>query len=455
MSSNKLRKITLFGLTWPIFIEILLHMLMGNADTLMLSQYSDNAVAAVGVSNQVLSVVIVMFGFVAQGAAILIAQHLGANNRKQAGEITVTAISLNLLFAIVLSTVLFLSTKEILQLMDLPLEIMDEASSYMQIVGGLIFIQALIMTVGAILRSYGFTKDTMSVTIGMNILNVIGNYIVIFGPFGLPILGVEGVAYSTAISRFIGFLFIFYLLLKRSQGKMDFSNFFRYQKQHIKQLLQIGIPSAGEQLSYNASQMMITYFVAQLGAVAITTKVYTQNLIMFIFLFSIAIGQGTQILIGHMIGAGKKEEVYQRAIKSLNISIVISLSIATIAYLLSDSLLGIFTNNPSVIETGGALLLMTIILEPGRAINIIMISSLRAAGDVKFPVYIGVAVMWGIGVTFAWFFSIYLNLGLIGIWISFIADEWLRGIFMLRRWKKRNWVSMSFVDSEENKPSTV
>ncbi|MFU0789474.1 MATE family efflux transporter [Virgibacillus proomii] len=454
MSSNKLRKITLFSLTWPIFIEILLHMLMGNADTLMLSQYSDNAVAAVGVSNQVLSVVIVMFGFVAQGAAILIAQHLGANNRKQAREITVTAISLNLLFAIVLSTALFLGTKEILQLIDLPLEIMDEASSYMKIVGGLIFIQALIMTVGAILRSYGFTKDTMSVTIGMNILNVIGNYIVIFGPFGFPVLGVEGVAYSTAISRFIGFLFIFYLLLKRSQEKMDFSNFFRYQKQHIKPLLQIGIPSAGEQLSYNASQMMITYFVAQLGTLAITTKVYAQNLMMFIFLFSIAIGQGTQILIGHMIGAGKMEEAYQRAIKSLKISIVISLSIATIAYLFSDSLLGIFTNNPSIIETGGALLLMTIILEPGRAINIVMISSLRAAGDVKFPAYIGIAVMWGIGVTIAWFFSIYLHLGLIGIWISFIADEWLRGMFMLRRWKKRNWVSMSFVDSEENKPST-
>lgn len=449
MKENKTKHLTLFALTWPIFVEILLHMLMGNADTLMLSQYSDKAVAAVGVSNQILSVVIVMFGFVAQGAAILIAQNLGANRSKQAGEISVLSISLNLWFSLLLSVALFFGAKGILRIMDLPNEIMGEATAYMQIVGGLIFVQALIMTTGAILRSYGHTKDTMMVTIGMNILNVLGNYFVIFGPFGFPVFGVAGVAYSTAISRFIGFVVLLLLLIKRTQGELDFSRFLRYPRQHVKGLLQIGIPSAGEQLSYNASQMVITYFVAQLGTVAITTKVYAQNIMMFIFLFSIAIGQGTQILIGHMIGAGKIEDAYERAIKSLRISIFISLGTAGIVYILHDQLLGIFTDNPTILETGAFLLLMTVILEPGRAFNLVMISSLRAAGDVKFPVYIGIASMWGISVTFAWFFGVFLDLGLIGIWIAFIADEWLRGVFMLRRWRKRHWVSMSFVDRTE------
>ncbi|API91911.1 MULTISPECIES: MATE family efflux transporter [unclassified Virgibacillus] len=453
MSSEKAKRLTLFGLTWPIFIEIFLHMLMGNADTLMLSQYSDKAVAAVGVSNQVLSVVIVMFGFVAQGAAILIAQNLGAKNNQQAGEISALSISLNLLFSLFLSVGLFFGAKTILQFMDLPQEIMGEASSYMQIVGGLIFIQALIMTLGAILRSYGYTKDTMNVTIGMNILNVMGNYLVIFGPFGFPVLGVEGVAYSTAISRFIGVIVLFYLFWKRNSDEIKIGYFFRYQKQYVKRLLQIGIPSAGEQISYNASQMVITYFIAQLGTIAITTKVYAQNIMMFIFLFSIAIGQGTQILVGHLVGAGDMEAAYKRVMKSLKISIVVSLSMATIVYFYSKPLLGIFTDDTTILETGAWLLLMTIVLEPGRAFNLIMISSLRAAGDVKFPVYIGVAVMWGIGVTFAWFFAIYLNLGLMGIWISFIADEWLRGLFMLRRWKQRNWVSMSFVQPGKKQDS--
>src|SRR5690625_5012150 len=220
------KNMTLFALTWPIFIELLLHMLMGNADTLMLSQYSDESVAAVGVANQVLSVVIVMFGFVAQGAAVLIAQNLGAKNIKSAAQISVMSISVNLWFSLFLSGVLTIGARQILQLMSLPAEIMGEAMTYMQIVGGLIFVQALIMTTGAILRSYGYTKDIMMVTIGMNILNVVGNYLVIFGPFGFAILGVACVAYSTAISRFLGFAVLLYLLIKRTDGILKMKHFF-------------------------------------------------------------------------------------------------------------------------------------------------------------------------------------------------------------------------------------
>ncbi|MGN8644623.1 MATE family efflux transporter [Gracilibacillus sp. HCP3S3_G5_1] len=448
MKQTETKKLSLFALTWPIFVEILLHMLMGNADTLMLSQYSDHSVAAVGVSNQVLSVVIVMFGFVAAGASILVAQNLGAEQSKTAGKIAVTSISLNLWFSLVLSIILFIFSDFILRLMDLPAELMDEASIYMNIVGGFIFVQALIMTVSAILRSYGFTKDTMYVTIGMNILNVVGNFFVIFGPFGFPVLGVEGVAYVTMISRFIGFIILLFILAWRSERQLPFQSFFRYEKKHVKDLLQIGVPSAGEQLSYNTSQMAITYFVAQMGTIAITTKVYVQNLMMFILLFSIAIGQGSQILIGHMIGAGDIESAYKRCIKSLKIAIVISTLMAIIFYCFSPTLLGIFTDDPTIIEQGVFLLLITIILEPGRAFNLIVINSLRAAGDVKFPVVIGIASMWGVSVTFAWFFGIFLDLGLLGIWIAFIADEWLRGVLMLRRWRSRIWVRKAFVHKE-------
>ncbi|MBS4220749.1 MATE family efflux transporter [Bacillus sp. FJAT-49711] len=443
------KNLTLFALTWPIFIELALHMLMGNADTLMLSQYSDSSVAAVGVSNQIISFVIMLFGFVATGASILIAQNLGANRDQVAGTIGVTSISMNLIFSIVLSLALYLSSTSILRLMGLPAVLMDEASNYIEIVGGFIFVQAVIMTISAILRSYGFTKDTMLVTIGMNILNVIGNYFVIFGPFGFPILGVEGVAYSTVISRFLGFVTLFIILVKRSKQSLPWQSFIKYNKKHVKNLLGIGIPAAGESLSHTASQMVITLLVTQLGVVAITTKVYVQNLMMFIYLFSIAISQGSQILIGHMIGAGEIDKAYKRAIKSLQVSVVITFMAGIIIYFSSDLLLGIFTNNMTIIEMGTILLLLTIILEPGRAFNLNLVFALRAAGDVRFPVYIGIASMWGISVAFSWFFGIYLEFGLIGVWIGFIADEWLRGIFMLRRWRSRVWVQKTFVKKEE------
>ncbi|WP_182200059.1 MATE family efflux transporter [Paraliobacillus salinarum] len=446
---NKTKKLTLFALTWPIFVEILLHMLMGNADTLMLSQYSDNAVAAVGVSNQILSVVIVMFGFVAAGASILVAQNLGANRPLVAGKIAVTSISLNLIFSLLLSLFLTFFSTTLLNLMDLPHELMGEADAYMNIVGGFIFVQALIMTVSAILRSYGYTKDTMYVTIGMNIINIIGNFFVIFGPFGFPVLGVIGVAYSTMISRFLGFITLLIILIKRNKGTLPFRSFYRYEKQNVLDLLNIGVPSAGEQLSYNASQMVITYFIAQLGTVAITTKVYVQNIMMFILLFSIAIGQGSQILIGHMIGAGDIDSAYKRGIKSLKIAILISTFAAVVVYFSSDFLLGIFTNNQTILEEGALLLLITVILEPGRAFNLVVINALRATGDVKFPVFVGILSMWGVSVTFAWFFGIFLGMGLVGIWIGFIADEWLRGMLMLKRWRSKVWIRKAYVQKEQ------
>lgn len=443
------KKLSLFALTWPIFIETLLYMVMGNADTLMLSQYSDLSVAAVGIANQIIAVIIVMFNFIALATAVLVAQYLGAERKQHAVEVSLISIAVNFLFGLVLSSVLFFFGKPILYTMKLSNHLLTEANDYLMIVGGFLFIQALIMTIGAILKSYGFTRETMYVTIGMNILNVIGNYLFIFGPFDFPVLGVKGVAISTTVSRLIGLIVIFSLLLKRTKMPFSLSVLRSLPFHHIRDLLKIGIPSAGEHLAYNTAQMLITYFITWLGAEALTTRVYTQNIIMFVFLFGIAISQGTQILVGHLVGAGRYTEAYTRCLKSLRSAIVISITMASISFIFSRQLLSLFTDNEQIIETGRLLLLLTIVLEPGRSFNLVIISSLRAAGDVKFPVYMGILSMWGVSVAISYFLGIEAGLGLIGVWISFIADEWLRGLLMLWRWRSKVWMRKSLIPSIE------
>lgn len=448
-NTNKVTKLTLFALTWPIFIEIFLHMLMGNVDTLMLSQYDDNAVASVGVANQVLNIIIVMFGFIATGTSILIAQYVGAQKQLDANRISVVSLAGNLVFGLVLSIILFIFAPWILLAMNLPPELMDAALVYLRIIGGFAFIQAVIMTAAAIVRSHGFTKDAMYVTFGMNIINVIGNYLFIFGAFGFPILAVTGVAISTVISRAVGLIAMSFILYYRINGNLPFSYLFNtFPKKELTQLLKIGIPSAGEHLAYNTSQIAITYFIASMGTVALITKVYTQNIMMFILLFSIAIGQGTQILIGHYVGAQELEKAYKRCLKSLKIAIIVSFVMALTFSIFSERLLGIFTDNLEIISIGSTLILLTIILEPGRAFNLVVINSLRAAGDVKYPVYIGILSMWGIAVTLSYILGVVFGLGLIGVWIAFIIDEWLRGLLMLKRWKTRKWEKMTFVDKK-------
>ncbi|MED3668689.1 MATE family efflux transporter [Geobacillus stearothermophilus] len=442
---HEAKTLSLFSLTWPIFIETLLYMVMGNADTLMLSQYSDHAVAAVGVANQIIALTIVLFNFVALATAVLVAQYLGARREQEAVDVSLVSLVANLLFGLLLSAILAAFSEPILRMMDLPAELLDEGTHYLAIVGGFLFIQALMMTVGAILKSYGFTRDTMYVAVGMNVLHVISNAVLIFGLFGLPALGIQGAAISTAASRGMAFLALLALLRKRTNIPLAPRAFRRLPFHYLRSLLKIGVPAAGEHLSYNTAQMVITYFITWLGAEALTVRVYTQNIMMFVFLFGIAVSQGTQILVGHFVGAGRYEEAYARCLKSLYSAIAISVLLAAAAYWFAEPLLSLFTDDRSMIVLGRKLLLLTIILEPGRSFNLVIISSLRAAGDVQFPVYMGILSMWGVGVTIAYVFGIALGFGLVGIWLSFIADEWLRGLLMLWRWRSRVWMKKTMV----------
>ncbi|GLJ03904.1 hypothetical protein OAS1_31530 [Bacillus sp. YKCMOAS1] len=230
---------SLFALTWPIFIEISLYMLMGSADTLMLSQYSDNSVAAVGVSNQLLNLLIVMFSFITTGTTIVIAQLLGADRKQEATQVAYVSLGTNFLISFVISLLMFMLAVPILHMMGLSSELMPDAAVFLQIVGLLSFIQALIMTYSAILKSYGYTRDTMYVTIGMNLLNVAGNYLVIFGPFGFPVLGVMGVAFSTSLARLIGLMAMILIVRRRIGLRFSLKSMFHIQRTHLKRLLKI------------------------------------------------------------------------------------------------------------------------------------------------------------------------------------------------------------------------
>lgn len=439
------KEMNIFQLTWPIFIEILLFMLLGNMDTIMLSKYSDGAVAAVGVSNQIISMVNIMFGIISSGTAILMAQYLGAEKRKSASQVVGVSLIVNLLFGLILSLLMVFVGKDLLKLMNLPSALIHNGIEYLSIVGGFLFIHAVLMTMTAIVRSHGFTKISMFVVLGMNLINIIGDYISIFGPFGLPILGVKGVALATVSSKFIGLIFMGIFLFRNIEGTFKLKDMLPFPKNILKSLLKVGIPSAGEQISYNFSQFVVTYIITLIGVNSITTKIYVQNIIMFVFLFSIAIGQGTQILIGHLVGRGEKETAYRVCLKSLRIALLISSILGITFAVFSKSLLHLFTHDSAIITVGVSIFIVDAILEPGRTLNLVIINSLRAAGDVKFPVYVGILSMWGISVTLAYFLGIHLGLGLIGVWCAFAIDEWLRGIIMLLRWRTRKWEKMSLV----------
>ena len=185
--------------------------------------------------------------------------------------------------------------------------------------------------------------------------------------------------------------------------------------------------------------MVITYFVGQMGETSLATFSYAMQLSMMMMMLGISIGIGTEIMIGHMVGAGEIDAAYRQVLRSLRIGIAVTIVTTSLVALAGPQLLSMFTGNQRII-TGGALLLrIGLILEPGRTFNLVVINSLRATGDARFPVLMGVCSMWGLAVPLAWFLGLHLGWGLPGIWVAFTIDEWLRGIMMYLRWKSRVW----------------
>lgn len=438
MDKKIIRK-ELLKLTWPLFIELLLFMLLGTVDTIMLSKYSDKAVAAVSVSNQIAGFINLLFAVVTTGTAVLCAQYKGAKDQKNLSLVATVSLLFNATLGIILSVVLVVFGKDLLSLLNVPTEVMSYGVDYLTIVGGAAFVQALLSTISAIVRSHGFTKITMYLAIGMNILNIIGNYLLIFGKFGLPALGVRGSALSTSVSRSLALVILFIILIKKVDRNISFKLLRPFPVEMLKRILKIGVPSAGEQISYNTSQMVITSFITQMGTNTLAAKAYIGNITMFAIVFTAAIGQGTSILVGNKVGAKKKDEAYHICLYSLKAGIVIAVSVSVLSAIFSRTLISMFTSNPQIIKIAAIVLIIDIFVEVGKVFNVVVISSLKAAGDVRFPVYCGILSMWGVSVVFAYIFGVKLEFALAGTWLACGMDEWARGLIMIRRWKSNKW----------------
>lgn len=451
MSNQKINEegkvLSLAALTWPIFLELLLLMMMGNADVIMLSIYSDYSVSGVGVANQIIQFAVVMFGVISSGAVVVQSQYMGAGKNSALKRVTATAIITSFAIGIIISLAFVFFYEFILTLAGMSLydNVLEYAHTFIVWVGGFIFFQGVLSTITALLRSYGFAKDALYINISMNIVNIIGNYVSIFGFGGIEPTGVLGVSISTVISRGFGFFLAFIILFKRVGNPFSLKGIVKRTLFYSRKILRIGIPGAGENLSYMAYQLVVTNIITTMGGIALITRIYTRTLNSFMFLFALSIAQSGAIIAGNLIGAGKLDELYKLCLKNVKIGVIVSVSMAGIFYIFGELLLSFFTDNPEVITLGSQVFFMYLFIEAGRVFNMVIISSLRAVGDVKFPVYVGIVVMWGIGVGMSYFLGIVMGMGLLGIVIAQALDECIRGFIMLGRWRSKIWQSNKLV----------
>ena len=413
-------------LAWPIFLQLLLGISLGYVDTIMLSNYNETAVGAIGNANQVLGFLTLAFNIISSATGIIVSQYLGAGKKEKMNMIYTVALSFNLVLSIVISFVVFIFSRNLLEAMQVPAAMLDESDMYMRIVGGTIFTQALINAFNSIFASNGKT--------------VLG-------------LGASGAAVSTCGSRVIAVIasvIYFYTVIK---GKFSLKYLRPFPYDVLKSLLKLGIPTAGENISYDCSQLFLQAFINTMGIVAINAKIYANMLSMFTYMIALAAANATQIIVGHSVGAHDYDFAYRRVLKTLRFGMIISISVAIVNWLISPFTLGLFTGDKAVIALGSSVMFIAIILEFGRTTNLVIINSMKAAGDVKFPTALAIFSMWLLSVGLGWLLGIYFGMGLTGIWIAMAADEIFRGVVVFIRWIKGGWRGKRVVLEDKTSPT--
>jgi putative MATE family efflux protein len=410
-------------------------------DVMMLAGYADNAVGGVGAVNQVLSLFQVVSNIITSGTGILCAQYIGAGKSKEEKQpLILGALLVNTLLGVVFSVAAVLGGNGLLALVNITQELRPYALEYLRIVGGFLFVQMISMTFFVVIRSHGKTRPTMVLSVAMNLINVVLNYVLIYGKLGLPTLGVSGAAIATVVSKLfsctLGGIYLFRVVLPG----MSFRPNWAQMRRSIRQVLTFGSPAAGEQISYTLSKMVVMAIVNSFGTVSANAYTYLNTVVSYVYLFSMALGQGTSITVGWEVGKKSPTTAKSLCLFSMNCSFLIAMGATALLCLLRKPLLGLFTNDPDIIALASTVLFSNFILEAGRSRNLIVVNSLRAAGDVRFPLYIGLISMWLFSVGFSFLLGVGLHMGLLGVWIALGLDECCRAIVMQVRWQKGKWM---------------
>ncbi|WP_379138685.1 MATE family efflux transporter [Paenibacillus sp. sgz500958] len=424
-------------LAWPIFIEIFLQTLLGTVDTIMVSRISDDAVAVVGISNQLFGALTTLFTTFAGGAGILIAQRIGSRRMEDARSLAIMGVSASSLLGLAVSMILFLYADPIAHMLNISAELRALSHVYITFVGGGLFMVGMTASLGTAIRNTGNTRGPMYTGVAVNVIHILLNYVLIFGMFGLPELGLAGIAVSTAVSRLFGVVVLFFMFNRAFEQRIRLRDFSTFNRKLFREILRISWPLGLNSSSWVFSQLAIYSFLAMLGAKELAARTYLNSMESFCFTLGYAVAMAGQIRIAHLFGAGRMNEAYHSAYRTLGIGLAIVSSNVLLLFVFGKTLLGFFTSDQTIISIGVSLLALNLILQPCKMLNMALGNSLNAIGDTRFTMSISLCSMSLIGIGGSYVLGISAGWGLIGIYCCMISDEAVRGLLVLFRWRER------------------
>lgn len=425
----------------PIALETLCFMLAGMVDTIMLSSVGDDAVGAVGTANTYISVFIIMFNIVSSGMIAVMTQYIGAKRIGVAYQARQLGAVFNLVIGIVVALFLGVFSGKILETVGVAPLLMDHAKTYLRIVGGSCFLNALIPIFSNYLRAFGHTRQPLIATLFGNVVNLSLNAVFLFRFHS----GVAGVAAATVISRALNLAIVVVaakILIKAKEDPERLEN-----REVFAQIIKVGLPSALETALYNVAMTLTIRFLNQMdeAGLNVTARAYATQIANFSYCAGAALAQTNAIMTGWRIGEGDYEACDKGTKKAACIGICIAAGLEAIFALSSNHLIRIFTDDPEMIALVGKLLAIDIVLEVGRVTNLVFGQALKTSGDAFFTTIIAVVFMYIFMVGGTWFFGIHLNLLAVGAYIGLASDECVRAVGMFLRWQTGKWKTKGFI----------
>ena len=434
---------TLTQLFVPICFETLFYMLSGMVDTLMLSSVSDQAVGAVGTANTYIGVFIIMFGVISSGMVAVMTQNIGAGRPGIAYQARQLGLAFNAVIGVLMSVFLALFSGSMLRIVSVAPALMEPAETYLKIVGGACFLNALIPIFSSYLRVFGYTKHSLIGTIVGNVLNIVLNSIFLF----VLDWGVMGVAVATVISRVVNLIIVaamgaVLIKAKQSPDRLPAGRI-------LGQIIKIGFPSACETALYNVAMTLIVRYMNQMDTdgMNVTARSYTMQIANFSYCIGAALAQANAIMTGWRIGAKEYDECNKGTKKAAIYGIIAATCFSVTFAAAGHFIVHIFTDDVQMINLVVKLLIVDIFLEFGRVTNLVYGQALKTSGDALFPVVMGAIFMYLFAVGGTYFLGIHLGLLAVGAYIAMAADECARAVGMVIRWKSGKWRNKRLVES--------
>ncbi len=424
----------LLAIAGPLFIELSLGIAVGVVATALAARISDASAAALALSNHVFAMLFILFRIVGAGVSVVVAQNLGGGRRDAADVVARAALGAATWFGGTVACTAMLGAGGLMWLLGAPADALPLAVPYLQMLAPALLLDAWNATLASVLRAHLRVRDTLAVLMAVHGAHLLLALLL------MPQLGLAGFALALGASRILGITLMLGLWRWRLGLRPGWADAWRLRPQHLAAVLHIGAPAAAENLAWRLCFMASVVVAGQLGSTALATQAYALQISHLVMLSAMALGLSVEIMVGHLVGAGRLHEAHRLVRQAMGWGLAVALAMSGLAAWAGPWLLGHFSRDAEIIALGSQLLWWMLLLETGRTFNLVLVNALRATGDARYPVTAGAGSMVVVLAGGSWLLGHVMGLGLVGLWIAYAADEWLRGLIMWRRWLRLGWV---------------